>query len=400
MDVPILARRCAAVPHTLGSAGVQFDDEPLDEVAEMAHRLATDRALREGVLAGQRRRLAAFAPAAVEDGAAPVRGAVSAGPRPAVAFVIQRYGAEITGGSESLARAVAERLLDDYRVTVFTSCAVDYVTWRNELPEGTQRRERGRGPALPVRVASATSTPSTPSPSRCTAGRAPMTTRSSGCGARGPRCRRSWRRSPRRRTASTPSCSSPTSTTRPTGALKAAPARAASWCPTTHDEPPLRFSIYDEMFARPRAFAFLTGAGGGAGARRASRSAAARRRSRGSGSTCRGRAGRAGFRRAACRSRGPYALYAGRIDAGKGCAEMIAHYAAYRAGGRPRGPRAHRRAGHGAAGRARAPVPGLPVRRGQAGGDGRARTSWCARAPTRASPSCCWRRSRPACPGW
>ena len=67
MDVPILARRRAAVPHTLGTAGVQFDDEPLDEVAEMAHRLATDRALREGVLAGQRRRLAAFAPAAVED---------------------------------------------------------------------------------------------------------------------------------------------------------------------------------------------------------------------------------------------------------------------------------------------------------------------------------------------
>jgi glycosyltransferase involved in cell wall biosynthesis len=67
LDVPILARRRAAVPHTLGTAGVLFDDEPLDEVAEMAYRLATDPALREGVLAGQRRRLAAFAPAAVED---------------------------------------------------------------------------------------------------------------------------------------------------------------------------------------------------------------------------------------------------------------------------------------------------------------------------------------------
>jgi glycosyltransferase involved in cell wall biosynthesis len=67
MDVPILARRCAAVPHTLGAAGVQFDDDPLDEVAEMAHRLATDGALRAGVIAGQRRRLAAFAPPAVED---------------------------------------------------------------------------------------------------------------------------------------------------------------------------------------------------------------------------------------------------------------------------------------------------------------------------------------------
>ena len=67
MDVPILARGRAAVPHTLGAAGVQFDDEPLDEVAEMAYRLATDSGLRAGVIAGQRRRLAAFAPAAVED---------------------------------------------------------------------------------------------------------------------------------------------------------------------------------------------------------------------------------------------------------------------------------------------------------------------------------------------
>jgi glycosyltransferase involved in cell wall biosynthesis len=75
MDVPILARRAAAVPHTLGPAGVSFGDEPLDEVAEMAHRLATDPVLRAGVIAGRRRRLAAFAPGAVE---AALRGYVSA----------------------------------------------------------------------------------------------------------------------------------------------------------------------------------------------------------------------------------------------------------------------------------------------------------------------------------
>ncbi|HKZ31626.1 MAG TPA: glycosyl transferase family 1, partial [Vicinamibacteria bacterium] len=59
--------------------------------------------------------------------------------RPEVAFVVQRYGEGITGGSESLARAVAERLASDYRITVFTSCAQDYVTWRNELPAGLER---------------------------------------------------------------------------------------------------------------------------------------------------------------------------------------------------------------------------------------------------------------------
>jgi glycosyltransferase involved in cell wall biosynthesis len=66
MDVPVLAHRTSAVPHTLGDAGVQFGDEGLDEVAEMAHRLVADAALREMVLAGQRRRLQAFAPETVE----------------------------------------------------------------------------------------------------------------------------------------------------------------------------------------------------------------------------------------------------------------------------------------------------------------------------------------------
>ena len=66
MDVPILAYRAGAVPDTLGDAGVQYTEKRVDEVAEMAWRLATDAALREAVLAGQRRRREAFAPAAVE----------------------------------------------------------------------------------------------------------------------------------------------------------------------------------------------------------------------------------------------------------------------------------------------------------------------------------------------
>ena len=66
MDVPVLAYRCTAVGDTLGDAGVQFTEKRIEAVAEMAARLASDEPLRRAVRAGQRRRLEAFAPAAVE----------------------------------------------------------------------------------------------------------------------------------------------------------------------------------------------------------------------------------------------------------------------------------------------------------------------------------------------
>jgi glycosyltransferase involved in cell wall biosynthesis len=66
MDVPVLAYSAAAVPFTLDGAGVRFEAKRFDEVAEMAHALASDAALRRAVLAEQRRRLADFAPEPVE----------------------------------------------------------------------------------------------------------------------------------------------------------------------------------------------------------------------------------------------------------------------------------------------------------------------------------------------
>lgn len=83
-------------------------------------------------------------------------------------FVVQRYGLEIAGGAEYHCRLIAELLRDSAEVEVFTTCALDYVEWKNHYPEGAavlngvrvhrfrveQQREILRFAALSERVAS------------------------------------------------------------------------------------------------------------------------------------------------------------------------------------------------------------------------------------------------------
>jgi glycosyltransferase involved in cell wall biosynthesis len=65
-DVPVLAYAAGAVPETLGGAGIVFSPKDLEFAAEMIGSLVYDRDVRRGIIEGQRRRLADFAPPRLE----------------------------------------------------------------------------------------------------------------------------------------------------------------------------------------------------------------------------------------------------------------------------------------------------------------------------------------------
>jgi glycosyltransferase involved in cell wall biosynthesis len=247
--------------------------------------------------------------------------------KPAVAFVVQRYGPEIAGGSESLARALAERL-GELEITVFTTCARDYVTWRNELPAGSRQENGVEVRRFPVEeerdLASFNEL------SDAIYGR-PHTAEDE----------EHWLR---RQGPHVPALVAALAAEAerfaavvfftylyyPTVAGLRVAGKRSLLVPTAHDEPALRLAVFEEVFRRPAAFAFLTAA--------EQEVVRARFDLRGRPALVAGIGldppavpDVAGFR-ARHRVTGRYVLYAGRIDAGKGCAQMLDFHASARRG--------------------------------------------------------------------
>jgi len=55
-----------------------------------------------------------------------------------IGIVVQRYGKDILGGAENIARGLSEHLLKYYDIEVLTTCAKDYSTWKNIYKEGIE----------------------------------------------------------------------------------------------------------------------------------------------------------------------------------------------------------------------------------------------------------------------
>jgi glycosyltransferase involved in cell wall biosynthesis len=249
-----------------------------------------------------------------------------------VALVVQRYGPEVHGGAETLARRMAELLAEHVELEVLTTCAIDYLTWSDHYPSGLDGVNGVSVRRFPV-----------PEPRDYDAfdeaGRAAYQFPDDlGLG-------RYWMRaqgphSPgllehlRTRGRAYDVVVFMTYLYATTADGLPLVADRAVLVPTMHDEPPLRLRIFDELFARARLCLFSTPE-----ERELARERFGvpdeRARVVGAGVDDYPDADASRFP-VETRIDRPYALYHGRLDPSKGVTELIEFHAGYRAS-RPEG---------------------------------------------------------------
>ena len=244
-----------------------------------------------------------------------------------IAFIVQRYGVEILGGSEYHCRLIAERMASRHDVDVLTTCAREYITWANDYPEGTERINGvavQRFPTVRTRDIEAFNHYSKwifHNPHS-------RDDEMSWLEQQGPWCPALLDYLYRHHT-SYDALIFFTYLYAPTVlGLQIAPERSIL-APTAHNEPAIHLDIYKEMFQQPKAIAFNTEV------EKAFLKATFDIRAAAEdvigcgvdlleGEAHTTRAGRNGL------PDGPFLLYGGRIDAGKGCDQLFEFFAAYK----------------------------------------------------------------------
>ncbi len=334
-EVPVLAFGAAAVPETLGGAGIAFDHKHFSFLSELVVEVTENQELRARLLQGQARRLTHFSADNTQQALAKALGenaiphpqprkSTRKPKRPRVAIVVQRYG-QVTGGAERHAQQLAEHLAPHWELTLLTTCAKNHLSWENFFPPGPDRVD-----GLPVLRFPVTRTRNI----------RPFNTLSNSVFNRslerlreehwvaeqGPLC---------------PGLLSHLETSHsaydgfvfftylyaPTVWGLPMVADKALLVPTAHDEPPIRFGVYADVFERPRALMCNT----------PEEVALIQRYYPGH---ARARVVGVGVDRPAAvpqrfrEKHGvhhPYLLYVGRLEPGKGLPELLSHYRALRA---------------------------------------------------------------------
>jgi glycosyltransferase involved in cell wall biosynthesis len=247
-------------------------------------------------------------------------------------YVVQRYGEAVAGGSEQHCREFAERLVGrGHHVEVLTTTALSYADWANHYEPGSETLHGVRVHRVPV------AHPRNPAGfgelnARVLLGRRP----------RPIELQREWMRMQgpyapelpvwlRRRARAYDVVVFVTYLywTAWAGLRAVAGTVSTVLHPTAHDEPPLRLSLFDELFRLPDAFAFLTPEERDLVAGRFPGSADGAVVGVGVDLDHAGDAAR--FRARFGLADDPYLLYVGRIDPAKGSAELLEFFTTYRA---------------------------------------------------------------------
>ena len=107
--LPVIASRSAALPETVGDAGLTFVPDDVEDLLRQIRRVLDSAPVQQRAKEARR-----------------------------VAIVCFRFGPDIVGGAETSLRTMAKALQSaGHHVEVFTTCTKSESHWKNELPAGT-----------------------------------------------------------------------------------------------------------------------------------------------------------------------------------------------------------------------------------------------------------------------